>query len=313
MTTDQATPTEQTDVTSTLEGLTPADGDRPLIEQEAPADQLPGDTPLVEQGQDQQAEEATETDSDGAAASDQEVKDTETSEPEQKPDESPSATLTREEHDAELSKVRSGLDKRIAEIEKAQQEEKANFAQREAQLQAQLSQQNFQAQVAAYQSQLAADYEARGESPENAQRLATEQTKQSQAAYEYALQNQELQRQLNERTSSEETTNARVSARELAAEHGVHDDDIPLLMEAKSVESMTSLAKRLGGLNKQTQEISEKKLAEVPNGANNDLDSGGGAAGAMTDRQKWAAYGAGDLDLSLEDAIALQTKLGMVV
>ncbi len=68
----------------------------------------------------------------------------------------------------------------------------------------------------------------------------------------------------------------------------------------------------MGRLNSQSKELEQAKLAEVPAGGDdNKLDSGGGLAGGMTDQQRYAAYGRGELDMSLDEAVALSKKLGM--
>lgn len=297
----QATPIAEAEATSTVAEPTLDELNAPLVEPEEAAEITEGEQGLV-----QQAEEAAAPEAEGAA------EDTRaTTEPAPEEAEAAVATISRQEHEAELAKVRSGLDKRASDLERQMQQLRADTAQREAQYQQQLSAQNYAAQVAAYEQKLATEYENQGYTEADAQKIAAAQTRQIETAYKYALENQRLQEQLKVRTDSENQTNSRIAARDLAAEHGVSEDDIPLLMKQPDPETMKAAAVRLGALNKQAQELTQQRRASVPRGANTDLDESGGGDGPMTDMEKIRAFGNGTYDNATE-VYGLMRKHGMM-
>lgn len=303
----QATSPTDGDVTSQLEALTPTDtaGDEPVIAPEA----SPVDLPVGDQGLISQESEASDPVADEAATDETDTTEAESESSAESESETPGdkSSYSKEEVNA----IRSGMDKRYSELERRLNETESQYKQKEADLQSQVQAQTYAAQVAAFQSEMKQRFTDAGHTEADASRMAQEQSRLAEAAYQKEVENQRLSAQLNARTESEEATNARIAARELAAEHGVSSDDIDLLMGAKGVSEMTAMAKRLGDLNKKAGQVAEQKRAQIPAGANTELDSGIGPSGAMTDLQKYNAYGEGTLDLTLEEAMAIEKRLGL--
>ena len=269
----EATPQTEAEVTPTPEATTPEieDGDSLLIPQEEPE---------VE-GQDTQEEGATEAEA-GAAKTEEET---------------PAQTIAREEHEAELAKVRSGLDKRIAELEKTSKETVSAAEKRAAELEQQLAARTTDIQAAEFQRSRAAHWQQQGYTDEAATTMAALEASLTKNAFEEKMRADRLQAQLDKASAAEKSLSTRQAAVEMAAEHDVSDDDMPLLMTAASPKEMESLAKRLGAFNKQAQELAELKESQVPAGGDdNKFDSGGGGASGMTDDQFMAAYASGESD-----------------
>lgn len=294
----QATPgteVEATPPSAETSSLEQDYGDGPLIPAETPG---PGDSlgtqgesgPVVEQGQEQQEEGAAKPGDEGAAKDDG---DTGTPGPEeQKP---PATTLTREEHETELAKVRSGMDRRASELEKRLTSAEEQLKQREQQYQQALGSQELQAKVIAYRDTIRDNFIARGHSEEDADSLANEQARIAQKAYQIEQERQQVIAENAQLRQQGRHYASRQTAIELAAEHGVPDDHMPLLLsaggftEAEQLQNMTSLAQALGSLTKTNQELQAARLTEVPAGGDeNKVDSGGGASGGLTDDQKMA-------------------------
>ena len=228
------------------------------------------------QGQDVQEVAAAETD-EGATKTEAET---------------PAQTIKREEHDAELAKVRSGLDKRIAELTRQSQETTDALATRAYQAEQQLAAQQLEVQTAQGQRQQA-QQELQAKDFANmpvediASYIAAEKARFARAAYEENQRATSLQAQLNKASASERSLGVRQAALDMASEHGVSDEQMPLLMTAQSPQEMTSLAKELGTLNKAKTELAALKQSQVPAGGEaNKVDSGGGNAAGKTDAQK---------------------------
>ena len=267
--TTQVTPGTEVEATPTPEIATPEDfGDELLIPQEV----------AEEQGQDVQEVAAADAD-EGAT---EEVEAVET----------PAQTIKREEHEAELAKVRSGLDKRIAELTKTSKETTDALERRAAEAEQQLQAQQLEVQTAQWQRQQAAqELQARdfaNMSVEDiASYIAAEKARFVRAAYEENQKATMLQAQLDKASAAEKSLGARQAAIDMAAEHGVSDEQMPLLMTARSPQEMASLAKEFGALNKAKTELAALKQAQVPAGGEaNKVDSGGGNAAGKTDEQK---------------------------
>ena len=286
--TTQVTPGTEVEATPTPDIATPEDfGDELLIPQEV----------AEEQGQDVQEVAAAETD-EGATKT-----------------ETPVQTIKREEHDAELAKVRSGLDKRIAELTRQSQETTSALANRAYQAEEQLAAQQLEVQTAQWQRQqaqqeLQAKDFASMPVEDIASYIAAEKARFARAAYAENQRAESLQARLDKTSASERSLGVRQAALEMATEHGVSDEQMPLLMTAQSPQEMASLAKEFGALNKAKTELAALKQAQVPAGGEaNKLDSGGGNAGGMTDDQFLAAYATGDSDDHAR-AIAISKKRG---
>ena len=288
-----ATPGTEAEATPTPESPTPqTDGGQELL---IPPEPEVEETPKVE-GQGEQAEGAAETAVDGAAKTETKTEKTDTEETVE-----PAATLTRAEHETAVaeaeSKVRSGQDKRFDALEKQTKEALTAAETRAVRAEQQTQAQQLEIQVSQKQRQLATEYASQGLPEEEALRLAAVKTEGMKISYEHEMARRATEAENVQLRAGSEQTNARVVADRLAKEHGVSENDIPLLMTARTPDDMTALAKRFGEANTESKELAAKTEAEVPAGGDaNKIDSGGGAAGGMTDDQFIAVYASGDSD-----------------
>jgi len=263
---------------------------------------LASDEPIEEQGRQPEAEGAATDATDGAAQTEETSAET------------PAETIAREEHEAELAKVRQGLDKRISDIEKQRQEDIAArqaAEERFQQAQAVLEAQQLDISVAQKQRERSQHWQTQGLAEDEAQRIAAVELNLIKAAWDDKQRADRAEAELQKLRGENNELGNRQAAVALAQEHGVPEEDIRFLRTAQTPEAMTEMAKRLGELSKQSQELNSVKQAEVPSGGEaNQLDSGGGSDGAMTDQQKIAAFADGDPSVSMEEYQAIRKRMG---
>ena len=296
----EATSSTETKATPNAEAPTPVVDDSPLIPPETESESVVVD----EKGPDAKGEGAAKApEGEAAVKGDQKP---ETVEAETKTKDEPPRTFTVEEHDAELAKVRSGLDKRISDIETERTTERQQVA---AQVTA-MQQQALQRDVASFQAGLQQQFTNQGLSDQDALTAAQQVAESARAAFEHNERANRAEAALKTANDSRESTAKDALIRNAVNEFGVPEDKVHFLTTATTAEQIADLAKEFSSHQKTSKDLAAAKQAEVPaGGPEQQIDSGGGQSG-MTDKQKYDAYGRGEIDLSLSEAIALSTKVG---
>lgn len=284
----EATSSTETETTPNAEAPTPvAVEDGPLIPPETGSEATLAD----EQGPDAKEKGAAEA-KEGEAAVEGDVKtrtaETAEKQAETKTEEKAEAetprTFTVEEHDAELAKVRSGLDKRISDIETERTTERQQVA---AQVTA-MQQQALQRDVASFQAGLQQQFTNQGLSDQDALTAAQQVAESTRAAFEHSERANRAEAALKTANDSRESTAKDVLIRDAVNQFDVPEDKVHFLATATTAEQITDLAKEFSSHQKTTAELSAVKQKEVPaGGPEQQIDSGAGGT-SLTDDQKIA-------------------------